>query len=307
MDINSERNTQTKVLIMLATFNGEKWIKQQLISLFSQKEVDIKIAILDNGSNDNTLQIIQEFKEIFPKKVMFYGVNKDCKSASANFFSLVRKIENIDSFDYFAFCDQDDIWLTDKLKLQIQSINKKKVDAISCNVIPFYGNGKNHNIKFVETKLPKNGNELFDSPSQGCTFVFNKKIMKAFARYVNENYEKLISEIYFHDWLLYSFSINNKYSWAHQKEALVLYRQHDSNVFGYNNGSIRTILKRVRFVNSGKYWSQILFNYSFFSKDFKQSRFSIFLICARFLIKSNKNVVLRLLIFLIFIRHLFFL
>jgi len=167
-----------------------------------------------------------------PKKVMFYGVNKDCKSASANFFSLVRKIENIDFFDYFAFCDQDDIWLENRLNLMYEVYQKdslvisdfKEVDD-NLNRISSINNDS-RTLKLSKTRLGQFLDVFFGrNKYYGCCFLFSKK-------FFSECYPPS-SFIPSHDiWLAINASLHGKIILCHK--ITLLRRIHSMNVSSHN-------------------------------------------------------------------------
>ena len=101
------------VAILMATYNGEKFISQQLESILAQKEVDVHLYVSDDASNDNTVEIIKDFSSRYPEnfKKIF---NVKFRSPSKNFLSLFAKVPEI--YDYYAFSDQDDVWFENKLK-----------------------------------------------------------------------------------------------------------------------------------------------------------------------------------------------
>lgn len=112
-----------KVLILLATYNGEKFINLQLQTILDQSHVDIEILISDDNSTDNTLLIIKRFTKL-KKKIKIINNPIKFGSASQNFFNLIIN-SKVNNFDYIAFADQDDIWMKDKLITAIKTIKKK--------------------------------------------------------------------------------------------------------------------------------------------------------------------------------------
>lgn len=99
-----------KVSIALATYNGEPYLKEQLESLTQQTILPFELVVCDDGSTDNTVKILREFSERAPFPVRIYE-NKTNLGFSENFFKTAR----LCSGEYVAFCDQDDVWLPDKI------------------------------------------------------------------------------------------------------------------------------------------------------------------------------------------------
>ena len=113
-----------KIHILLSTYNGEKYIKKQLESLFQQEYEEFKVIIRDDGSTDKTVEIIHGFQLKYPEKIELYqGENVGWKK------SFQWLILNAGNADYYSFCDQDDIWGKKKLKHAVEEL--EKVDAIT--------------------------------------------------------------------------------------------------------------------------------------------------------------------------------
>ena len=106
--------------ILISTYNGEEFIKMQLESIINQSYKNWKISIADDFSNDQTLKIIQEYSNK-DKRINYYK-NKKKLGALISFYKLLKKSNS----DYVVFCDQDDIWVPNKLEKIFQYINKSK-------------------------------------------------------------------------------------------------------------------------------------------------------------------------------------
>ena len=92
-----------KVAVLLASYNGEKWIEEQIDSIFNQKKVDVSLFIRDDGSKDNTINIINKKKKKF-KIRLFKNLRKNSRSSSINFLNIVLKV-NTKNYDFFSFSD----------------------------------------------------------------------------------------------------------------------------------------------------------------------------------------------------------
>lgn len=108
-------NTKS-VQVVMSTYNGEKYLKEQIDSILSQEGVDVRLYIRDDGSSDRTTDILasyQEHKNVKIEKGNNLGFAK----------SFLTALDECDEADYYAFSDQDDVWEKDKLSTAIQSIN----------------------------------------------------------------------------------------------------------------------------------------------------------------------------------------
>ena len=101
-----------KIAILLATYNGAKYIREQLDSLFQQSCGDFHLYIRDDGSKDDTLKIVEEYRQKFPDRITVLEDSQKRIGAAKSFMTL---LQNVDS-DYYMFCDQDDIWLPTKVE-----------------------------------------------------------------------------------------------------------------------------------------------------------------------------------------------
>lgn len=105
-----------KIAVLISTYNGEKYIRDQIESIMSQKvDAQIDIIVRDDGSTDKTKDILEEYSK--QKKLKWY-TGENLKPANS-FFNLL--IQN-ETYDYYAFADQDDYWKNDKLRRAIEKI-----------------------------------------------------------------------------------------------------------------------------------------------------------------------------------------
>ena len=99
-----------EVVILISTYNGEKYLAEQLDSLLNQTYQNIKIFIRDDGSKDKTIDIIKEYQKKSEKIFLTEGKNIGFINS---FFELLKLSNNA---DYYAYCDQDDVWMEDKIE-----------------------------------------------------------------------------------------------------------------------------------------------------------------------------------------------
>lgn len=180
----------SKVAIVMSTYNGEKYIKEQLDSLLNQTYNNIDIYIRDDGSKDNTVTILKDYAEKNKNIFIFAGENLGYAK------SFYKVLESAKDYDYYAFCDQDDKWHSNKIENAIKKINSDKPTCLFTEY-----NICDEQLKFIETsKLNKGGisfrNSLVEASISGNTTVFNKEMVKEFLK-VN------VDSVCCHDWLLY--------------------------------------------------------------------------------------------------------
>ncbi|PFP30852.1 glycosyl transferase family 2 [Bacillus sp. AFS073361] len=220
-----------EVIILLSTYNGERYLPEQLDSLLNQSYKNWKCIIRDDGSSDNTLKIIESYIVKYP-----------------NYFSLVNDGENLgacESFiklfsvsegSYFMFCDQDDVWKTNKIKKTI--LKMKELESKFSSDIPLLVHSDleivNDSLQTIAPSMfhyqklnssSKKLNQLLvQNNITGCTMMINS----AFKNYIrNSN----VNEIIMHDWwfglIAAAFGQIGFVS-----DSLILYRQHGANVVG---------------------------------------------------------------------------
>lgn len=172
---------QGRVLILLATYNGEKYIKEQIDSIRAQTYKNWCLCISDDGSSDNTLSIINEIAANETRILPVLNDNKK-HGACTNFYHLLRVAKrHIDEYDYFCLCDQDDIWEQNKIEKQISSARNLSCSAlIYSNLRIMDETGKLHEkmseIQQIELDNPANifFNQIY---VWGNTVMINKKML----------------------------------------------------------------------------------------------------------------------------------
>ena len=107
------------ITVLMSTYNGEKYLQEQLDSIFAQRDVTLHLIVRDDCSTDSTVELLRENQKKHPEMQVFIGSRnlKPCRS----FFKLIS--ENT-SDDYYALSDQDDIWDEDKLIIAIKKLQK---------------------------------------------------------------------------------------------------------------------------------------------------------------------------------------
>lgn len=232
------------ILVVLASYNGGKYIKEQINSILQQKDVEVKIHVFDDASDDETCQIVKEIQGVsLTKRSVGSG------SAAINFLESLLELNSageLIKYDYISFSDQDDIWLDKKLSRSVDLL-KKGYDLYGSN-LTIYKNGSPTNEIVVKSQKQKKYDFLFEGGSAGCTYVFTPKL----AECICINYSKIRFKTwkYFsHDWFIYFIARLNSFKTFIDKESNIYYRIHENNVHGEMNAiSLKGVLKRVNFV-----------------------------------------------------------
>lgn len=214
------------VSIAMATYNGERYLQQQLDSIINQTYEDIQIIIVDDCSTDRTKEILADFQEKYQHCVTVYY-------NQAN-LGLVKNFEKALGYctgDFIALCDQDDVWELHKVERLVREIDSYSliysdvslIDAdgqiISRSRTIDYGISNHSDIGFREM--------IFKSYIIGCSAMFRSELLLSAM--------PIPQDALFHDWWIAIFaSKSNGIKYLH--EPLVSYRQHSSNVHGHKKG-----------------------------------------------------------------------
>ncbi|MDN7145077.1 glycosyltransferase family 2 protein [Liquorilactobacillus mali] len=220
-------------LIMMATYNGEAFIDEQIRSIINQTHVNWNLWIRDDGSTDDTINIVLDFCKK-DKRIKLIKNDTDVHGAYNNFHELIILAKEDANFDYYAFSDQDDIWRKEKIEVMINFMEIKNEPDIPCFVysdLTMVDNDKNiltdsvNEIMGINLINKKN---LFFAHSfvWGCASMFNKKLL-VLIPCIDENnkYRSILS----HDNYLakYAITFGNIFYVDNQ---LILYRKHLDSV-----------------------------------------------------------------------------
>lgn len=225
-----------KVVVLMSSYNGEKYIREQIESILNQKgDFEIDLVVRDDGSQDKTTEILDEYKKL--GLLTWYSGTK--LGPSKSFLSLIK--ENLD-YDFFALSDQDDFWLSNKIQKAVHSLSNVRQPAVYFS-----------NAELVDEKLQSLGRNVYrETPKTdlytlscaggilGCTVVFNRSLAKYLQFYPTPN------EVVMHDFYisLLCASLNGKIIF--DSTSTMKYRQHTSNVVGVSYGKIGTIIGRIK-------------------------------------------------------------
>jgi len=234
---------ESKVQVLLSTYNGEKYLEEQLNSLLAQDYPNVEILIRDDGSSDDTLAILEKYAGHYPNVKVIYGKNL---GVIQSFFELLRL--SLPEAEYIAFCDQDDVWEKDKISRAVRFLEQYSADVplLYCSRVTLV----DENLSIIRrSQIPKRGpsfeNALVQDIATGCTIVIN--------RISRELLMKEIPKIaLMHDWWMY-LVVSAFGNVVYDVEPRILYRQHSSNVTGYKKNTIARWLAIIQiFLKRGR-------------------------------------------------------
>jgi rhamnosyltransferase len=253
-----------KICVLLSTYNGEKYLVEQIDSVLNQKGVDVSLLIRDDGSTDGTIGILHNYAQKDSRVSFYNGANLGpCQS----FFDLVGKA---DEYDYYAFCDQDDVWDAEKLIKAIGIIKERgdsKTPVLYCSNLRVVDQDLNfmHNCITFPINSEQRYQSLVEFYAVGCTEVFNQ----CAAHYLKKH---SVEGCIMHDsWL---FMICSFFGLVYyDKNPYISYRQHGSNVIGTSSGKkgvLKERIKRLFDVKTQPRFENAKIFYSEFSKELNE-------------------------------------
>ena len=234
----------------MCTFNGEQFLREQLESIASQSHTNWVLWVSDDGSSDQTWNILCSMQKAWgqDRVILCRGPRK---GFARNFLSLACRADI--HADYFAFSDQDDIWLPDKLSRALNMLM-----SLPDHLALLYGSrtqmvdakGVPIGMSKLSPKTLNFSNALVQNVAGGNTMMFNRALVDI-VRFAGQDVN-----IVSHDWWLYIVATATQGKVIFDQTPYILYRQHKGNIVGSNIG-IRPGLKRLRQLFSGRFKSWI--------------------------------------------------
>lgn len=234
-----------KTAILLAAYNGKKYIAEQINSILEQTEKEWILYIHDDGSKDGTDEIIKEYAQHYPDQI-FVLDGKPTGGAKQNFFYLFSQVEA----PYYMCCDQDDVWLPEKISMtrkQMSQLEKNETD-VPCLVFT--------ELKVVDENLNIISEKMSDYQGLDCkTLTLNRALIQNVVtgctmmvnRAMRDEFNKLsdYTDVLMHDW--WAFLVAAKFGRiVFTETATILYRQHSKNGVGAKDtNSVFYLLKRM--------------------------------------------------------------
>lgn len=274
------------IQILLATYNGENYIREQLDSLLSQTNMNWLLLIHDDGSTDSTMEIIRGYCNAHPERIFLLEDDIHFGNSKDNFSHLLTA----STAEYVMFCDQDDIWLSDKIEktfgLMQDLVNDNKelpilvhsdlevVDVTLTPIAPsmFAYQGLSKSINGLLQILVKNS-------VTGCTMMINRKAIDVSL--------PIPSSAIMHDWWIAANVVKYQGVIGFVDKALIKYRQHNSNSVGAKKNTLyRFVLRcisyachndvRIKVYNQAKAINPKLNRFYFFGEKIKMAVKSFF-------------------------------
>ena len=220
-----------KISVCLASYNGERYIRQQIDSIMPELSADDELIVSDDGSTDSTLSIVASYKD---QRITVLRGRK--------FGSAIRNFENALNHatgDYIILADQDDVWLPGRVSKIRSKFNDYDLIVCDCKIVdqnlvavkPSY-------FEVVNARPGMLRNMIRTSPFIGCCMAFSRKLLKLSLPFP--------TDIPMHDFWI-AMLAEARFRILFYDEPLVLYRRHDSNLSATGSNSKYSLMKKIGF------------------------------------------------------------
>jgi glycosyltransferase involved in cell wall biosynthesis len=233
-----------KIAVLLATLNGARFLPQQLRSLTRQSLRPNEVWVSDDGSSDATRTQVRQFADATPD-ISFHVLNGPGRGPAANFLHLIASVPR--DTDVLLFCDQDDVWLLDRIARAASALGRYQSPMLAAgpslicraDLTPIRASApRDDNIGFAHA--------LTQGVACGHALALNRAGLAA-----AKATAALATDIRAHDWWLYQIITGVGGQVIYDPEPQVLYRQHDANFFGADIG-LRGKFRRLRALVDGR-------------------------------------------------------
>ncbi len=225
-----------RIAVLMSTYNGEKYIQEQIDSILNQKgEFELDLWVRDDGSKDGTWTILQNY--VNEGKLRCH-IGENLRPAH----SFMDLIMHCSSYDFYAFADQDDYWMPDKLERGIKAIGDQK------KLVLYFSN-----VRLVDAELKDLGRNAYKKipPTDfytlscaggllGCTMVFNEALAEVIRN------RPVPQKIVMHDFYIALVCLALNGDIIYEAEPSMKYRQHRANVVGVSHSFLGKVKSRMR-------------------------------------------------------------
>lgn len=242
--------------IIMCTYNGEKYVQEQIDSILNNTETDWVLYISDDGSTDKTYDLASEYAKDYPEKIIL-TTHKNTADPSIHFLEKVRDISTrMQSDDHIMLCDQDDIWYSNKIQRTLQCMNclatksSNEIPLLVCTdvevvnekkelIAASYRKMNHYNIKKLDA-----GHLLMEHKAQGCTIMINKVLA--------DMVKELPQTVTGHDvWLEMIAVTMGKVGYL--DESTMAYRRHSEQYTVGEMGYWNILFKQLKNIKNQKY------------------------------------------------------
>lgn len=232
----------SRVVVMMSTYNGERFLREQIDSIRAQRDVDVTLVIRDDVSHDSTPEIIAEAAQ--GRDDIVTKPSMERMGPGKSFISMLYQCfdDYGDTADYYAFADQDDVWLPDKLAVAVSALKTLPAGrpGLYCSNQIVYKDGRRCGMRFSEPPNMTLAGHITRNLPSGCTYLLNRELVRAVCE--ADHADDRIIERRIHDsWMmLVALSIG---SVIYDHDSYILYRIHDHNTVGIEKDPWAKVMK----------------------------------------------------------------
>lgn len=226
-----------KISVALASYNGEKFIGEQIDSILDNLRKNDELIVSDDGSTDNTISIVSEYQEKDDRVKLLHNAHG----------GVIKNFENAlthCSGDYIFLSDQDDIWLPNKVDTVIPLLEK---NTLVCHNAIIFNSDTSEQIGSIQDKIGTNKTifkNIIKNSFIGCCMAFRRELLDVVLPFPDRE------DIHIHDWWIGLMAIK-KGDVYFEKQSLLKYRIHSGNTLGFNKTTLRfKIKKRYRMIKT---------------------------------------------------------
>jgi glycosyltransferase involved in cell wall biosynthesis len=243
--VNTKTVNEIEVVILMATYNGDRYLVDQIQSIINQTHINWMLIIRDDHSSDNTISIINNYTSIYKNIIQIDNTGGNPGSVS-NFASLYSWAKRNLKLNYLMFCDQDDIWLPNKIEISLENLLLKEQVYKNLPLLIYTDlelineAGENLNTRINVLPEIKFNQIIAQNYCFGCTILLNKSLIE------------LIDEIPIsaenHDYWVALVAIGFGHA-IYLNNAVILYRQHGNNVSSQGSSFKKRIMRYSKGLN----------------------------------------------------------
>ncbi|MDE5575998.1 MAG: glycosyltransferase [Oscillospiraceae bacterium] len=236
----------TNVAVLMSTYNGEKYLREQIDSIMSQSGVQVELFVRDDGSSDGTKAILTEYSEKNSNIHIEFAENV---GVGNSFMNLLYSAP--DTFDYYSLADQDDMWEKNKLIEAVKLLGDKLLYASNQECVDKFGNSlglrysKDTFIHLTPVSI------LECNMIAGCTMVLSNKFFKLLTEQKNRPSAALLKNRIHDVWLAMVASLSDGI--VYDTRSFIKYRQHENNVVGAKSSFSKRVKERVKKLHHSEY------------------------------------------------------
>jgi glycosyltransferase involved in cell wall biosynthesis len=222
-----------KVRVLMSVYNGERYLKEQIQSVLDQKGLEIDLLIRDDGSSDSSIAIIEDFMKEHANIQLIKGENI---GVIASFYELSLKAG--EEYDFYAYCDQDDVWLEDKLLRAVGFLDKPEMPQLYCSKARLV----DENLNFLQMSHDVTASKqsaMIQNIVIGCTCVMNNALHKLVVEKVPDYQAIRMHDSWFYKLAIFFGEV------VSDDESRILYRQHGNNAVGLSNTFFGRVMRSI--------------------------------------------------------------